>query len=90
MLPEPEHFKLHPRHHQQYRDSQTHETSLGLLASWILIAVKVCSRIIRNKDLGPDTGEPNIGREDDDDDNCVGFHRFSGPARRIDSLLRSG
>jgi hypothetical protein len=33
--------------------------------------------LIGDGEIGPQAGPPSMGREDDDDDDCVGFHRFS-------------
>jgi hypothetical protein len=39
--------------------------------------VKTTNLLIGDGESGPQAGPPSMGREDDDDDDCVGFHRFS-------------
>jgi hypothetical protein len=37
--------------------------------------------IIGDGEIGPQAGQQSLGREDDDDDDCVGFQRFSRPGQ---------
>ena len=39
--------------------------------------MKAAERLIGDGESGPQAGPPSMGREDDDDDDCVGFHKFS-------------
>jgi hypothetical protein len=52
--------------------------------------VKISDPFIGDEGIGPNFGKLNMGREDDDDDNCVGFRRFSGLGNRNNALCHGG
>ena len=43
--------------------------------------MKNTNLLIGDEGIGPQAGQPSMGREDDDDDDCVGFQRFSRPGQ---------
>ena len=49
------------------------------------VVMEITGFLIGDREIGPQAGKASMGREDDDDDDCVGFQRFSrlGQSRKM-------